>query len=106
MSHLCLHGREVSFHLFEPVAQFVDVEVGNFRYILVPDAEGERFLLESLSMALRTFDGRYKLVSPFLSCSTLVILYHLLQIVDDAIVCAEVIRRGMHLLFTDLYVFQ
>ena len=96
----------MNFHLFEPVAQFVDVEVGNFRYILVPDAEGERFLLESLSMALRTFDGRYKLVSPLLSCSTLVILYHLLQIVDEAIVCAEVIRRGMHLLFTDLHVFQ
>ena len=106
MSHLRLHGREVIFHLFEPVAQFVDVEVGDFRDILVPDAEGERFLLESLSMALRTFDGRDKLVCPLLSSSTLVILYHLLQVVDDAIVCAEVIRRGMYLLFNDFHVFQ
>ena len=93
-------------NMFEPIEQFVDIEGCNFRDILVPDAEGERFLLESLSMALRTFDGRDKLVCPFLSGSTLVILYHLLQVVDDAIVCAEVIRRGMHLLFSNLYVFQ
>ena len=94
------------FHLFEPIAQFIDVETGYFGYILIPDFERERFLFESQAVAFRTFDGRDKLVCPFLARCTLVILHHLLQVVDDAIVCAEVVGRSMHLFLFYLHVFE
>ena len=57
-------------------------------------------------MAFRTFDGRDKLVGPFLARRTLVILHHLLQVVDDAIVGAEVVGRGMYLFLFYLHVFE
>ena len=94
------------FYFFEPIAQFIDVETGYFGYILIPDFERERFLFESQAMAFRTFDGRDKLVGPFLARRTLVILHHLLQVVDDAIVGAEVVGRGMHLFLFYLHVFE
>ena len=55
------------FHFFEPIAQFIDVKTGYFGYILIPDLERERFLFESQAMAFRTFNGRDKLVGPFLA---------------------------------------
>ena len=94
------------FHFFEPIAQFIDVKTGYFGYILIPDLERERFLFESQTMALRTFDGRDKLVGPFLARRTLVILHHLLQVVDDDIVGAEIVGRGMHLFLFYLHVFE
>ena len=94
------------FHFFEPIAQFIDVETGYFGYILIPDLERERFFFESQTMTFRTFDGRDKLVGPFLARRTLVILHHLLQVVDDAIVGAEIICRGMYLFLFNLHVFE
>ena len=41
MGHLRLHRRQMFLHLLQPVAQFVDVEVGYLGYVLVPNLEGE-----------------------------------------------------------------
>ena len=104
--HLCLHGRQMLFHLFEPRAEFGDVEACHLRDILVPDAEGERFLLESQTVAFRAVYGRDKLVGPFLSGGALIVFHHLLQVIHHAIVGAEIIRRSIYLLLGNLHVFQ
>ena len=94
------------FHLFQPVAQFIDVQVCHFGDILIPDSESQGFRLESETVTFRAFNDRDKLVSPFLAVITFVILHHLPEIVDDAIVGTEIVGGSMHLLLIYLYVFQ
>ena len=57
-------------------------------------------------MAHGAFDGGDKLVGPFLAGSAFVILHHLLQIVDDAVVGTEVVGGGVYLLHRNLHVFE
>ena len=93
-------------NMFEPIEQFVDIEGCNFRDILIPDAIGERFLFQAHTVTFWAIYGGDKLICPLLSCSRVIILHDFVEIVDNAIVCTDIVGRGFCLFLRYLYVFK
>ena len=97
---------EMILDLIEPVAQQVDVEIADLTDVLVPNAIGEGFLLQSFAVADGALLVSQKLRRPFLSGGTVIALDERAQVFHDAVKGHEVVRRGVHLVFVDADLFE
>ena len=79
----------------EPFAQLGDIEVGGLGDVLVPNAERQRLLVQSLTFAFWALTDGKKLVCPFLPARAVVVFHHLAEVFDDAIESDEIVARRM-----------
>ena len=110
-SYLLLLGVELGcrcwlFQVVEPLAEFAEVHRGKFGDVLVPDAVGERLAVEPLSVAFGALAFSQKLVCPFLSTGTLVVVHHVAQIFHHTVERYEIVARRMHQFLVDADGFQ
>ena len=96
----------MSLHLVEPLAQLGDIHGGEFGNVLVPDAIGEGFAIQALTVALGALALGEELIGPLLSSGRVVVVHHVAQVLDDAVEGDEVVAGGVDEFLVDAHVLE